>query len=121
MSVHRGIVESCDVFFYNVGLKLGVDRIHDFGVAVGLGKVTGIDLPGEARGLMPSTEWKKKTYGVPWYEGETVSVAIGQGAVWLTPIQLVQLSSFTANEGITFQPQIVNKIVGSDGKALKTF
>jgi penicillin-binding protein 2 len=121
VSVHRGIVESCDVFFYNVGLKLGVDRIHDFGVAVGLGKVTGIDLPGEARGLMPSTEWKKKTYGVPWYEGETVSVAIGQGAVWLTPIQLVQLSSFTANEGITFQPQIVNKIVGSDGKALKTF
>jgi penicillin-binding protein 2 len=121
VSIHRGIVESCDVFFYNVGLKLGVDRIHDFGVAVGLGKVTGIDLPGEARGLMPSTEWKKKTYGVPWYEGETVSVAIGQGAVWLTPIQLVQLSSFAANEGITFKPQIVNKIVGSDGKALKTF
>jgi penicillin-binding protein 2 len=121
VSVHRAIVESCDVFFYNVGLKLGVDRIHSFGTSVGLGKTTGIDLPGETRGLLPSTEWKKKAYGTPWYEGETVSVAIGQGAVWLTPIQLVQLSSFVANEGITFKPQIVNKIVGPDGKALKTF
>ena len=121
VSVHRGIVESCDVFFYNVGLKLGVDKIHSFGTAVGLGKHTGIDLPNEVRGLLPSSEWKKKTYGVPWYEGETVSVAIGQGAVWLTPIQLVQLSSFVANEGVAFKPHIVNKIIGSDGKALKTF
>lgn len=121
VSVHRAIVESCDVFFYNVGLKLGVDRIHDFGTAVGLGKLTGIDLPNEVRGLMPSSEWKKKTYGVPWYEGETVSVAIGQGAVWLTPVQLVQLASFVANEGVTFQPQIVQKIVGNEGKDLKRF
>jgi penicillin-binding protein 2 len=121
VSVHRAIVESCDVFFYNVGLKLGVDKIHNFGTAVGLGKSTGIDLPNEVNGLLPSSEWKKKTYGVPWYEGETVSVAIGQGAVWLTPIQLVQLSSFVANEGINFKPQIINKIIGSDGKTLKTF
>ena len=121
VDVHRGIVESCDVFFYNVGLRLGIDRIHDFGTAVGLGKPTGIDLPGESRGLVPSSAWKQKTYGVPWYEGETVSVAIGQGAVWLTPIQLVQLSSFVANEGVTFEPQIVHKIVGPDGKVVKTF
>ena len=121
VSAHRGIVESCDVYFYNVGLKLGVDRIHSFGTAIGLGKSTGIDLPNEVHGLLPSSEWKKKTYGVPWYEGETVSVAIGQGAVWLTPIQLVQLSSFVANEGVTFKPQIVNRIVGSDGKTLKSF
>jgi penicillin-binding protein 2 len=121
VSVHRGIVESCDVFFYNVGLKLGIDRIHEMAESVGLGKPAGIDLPGEVSGLIPSTEWKKKTYGVPWYEGETVSVAIGQGAVWLTPIQLLQLSAFVANEGVTFRPQIVNKIVGPDGKPLKTF
>lgn len=121
MNVHRGIVESCDVFFYNIGLRLGVDRIHSFGTSVGLGKPSGIDLPNEARGLLPSSEWKKKTYGVPWYEGETVSVAIGQGAVWLTPVQLAQLSSFVANEGITFKPQIVNKIVGPDGKTQKIF
>lgn len=121
VNVHRGIVESCDVFFYNIGLRLGVDRIHSFGTSVGLGKLSGIDLPNEARGLLPSSEWKKKTYGAPWYEGETVSVAIGQGAVWLTPVQLAQLSSFVANEGITFKPQIVNKIVGPDGKTQKIF
>jgi len=85
VAVHRGVVESCDVFFYNVGLKLGVDNIHEQAETMGLTKVTGIDLPGEKAGLVPSTAWKQKTYGEKWYEGETVSVAIGQGAVWLTP------------------------------------
>jgi penicillin-binding protein 2 len=121
VDVHRAIVESCDVFFYNVGLKLGVDRIHEIGSAIGLGKITGIDLPGEKQGIIPSTEWKKKTYGLPWYEGETLSVAIGQGAVWLTPIELVQLSSFVANQGVTYKPQLVNRVVGPDGKTVKTF
>ncbi|MCX5799203.1 MAG: penicillin-binding protein 2 [Proteobacteria bacterium] len=121
VAIHRGIVESCDVFFYNVGLKLGIDRIHEMADMIGLEKPTGIDLPGEKHGLVPSSEWKKKTYGEPWYEGETVSVAIGQGAVWLTPIQLVQLSTFVANEGVTFRPQIVNRIVSPEGKTIKTF
>lgn len=121
VSVGRAITESCDVFFYNVGLKLGVDRIHEMCEAVGLGKTTGIDLPGEKNGVVPSTEWKRKTFGEPWYDGETVSVSIGQGAVWLTPIQLVQLSAFVANEGVTFKPQIVNKIVSPEGKTVKVF
>jgi penicillin-binding protein 2 len=121
VSIHRAIVESCDVYFYNVGLKLGVDRIHEFGNIVGLGRATGVDLPNEQRGLMPSTEWKRKRYNQPWYEGETVSVAIGQGAVWLTPIQLAQLSSFVANDGKNFKPQIVNRIVSTEGKTVKTF
>jgi penicillin-binding protein 2 len=121
ISIHRAIVESCDVFFYNVGLKLGVDRIHEMSEAIGLTKITGIDLPGEKNGLVPSAAWKQKTYGQPWYEGETVSVSIGQGAVWLTPAQLVQLSAFVANEGVTFKPQIVNRIVSLEGKTIKTF
>jgi penicillin-binding protein 2 len=121
VSMHRGIMESCDVFFYNVGLKLGINRIHDMSEAVGLTKITGIDLPGEKNGLVPSPEWKQKTYGQPWYEGETVSVSIGQGAVWLTPIQLAQLSAFVANEGVTFKPQIVNRIASLEGKTIKTF
>ena len=107
-------MESCDVFFYNVGLKLGVDRIHEMADAIGLGKVTGIDLPAEQKGIIPSTEWKQKRFGEPWYDGETVSVSIGQGAVWLTPIQLAQLSSFVANDGKNFKPQIVNRIVSTD-------
>ena len=121
VAVHRGIVESCDVFFYNVGLKLGVDAIHEEGETMGLTKVTGIDLPGEKAGLVPSTAWKQKTYGEKWYEGETVSVSIGQGAVWLTPMQLVQMASFVANEGVTFKPQLVSRIVSPQGKVLKVF
>lgn len=121
VSIHRAIVESCDVYFYNLGLKLGVDRIHEISDLIGLGRTTGIDLPGEKGGLVPSTEWKKKTFGQPWFEGETVSVAIGQGAVWLTPVQLVQLASFVSNEGINYKPQIVNRIVSPEGKVIKTF
>ena len=121
ISVQRAITESCDVFFYITGLKLTVDRIHEMAESIGLGKSTGIDLPGEIKGFVPSTEWKERTKHEKWYEGETVSVSIGQGAVWLTPIQLVQLSSFVANEGVTFKPQIVNRIVSTEGKLIKTF
>ena len=121
VSVHKGIVQSCDVFFYNVGLRVGVDSIHEMAELIGITKPTGIDLPGEKSGLVPSTEWKKRTYGQKWYEGETVSVAIGQGAVWLTPIGLMQLASFIGNEGVTFKPQIVNRIVSPEGKVVKKF
>jgi penicillin-binding protein 2 len=121
VSVHRAIVESCDVFFYNVGLKLGVDRIHEYGKLLGMGRVTGIDLPNEQAGLIPSTEWKMRRYKQPWYEGETVSVAIGQGAVWLTPVHLAMLSSFVAADGKNFKPQLVNRIVSNEGKVIKTF
>lgn len=121
VAVHKAIVESCDVYFYNVGLKIGVDGIHEIGEKIGLTTATGIDLPGEKVGLIPSTEWKQKNFKDKWYEGETVSVSIGQGAVWLTPIQLMQLASFVANEGITFKPQIVNRIVSPKGQTIKTF
>lgn len=121
VAVHRGIVQSCDVFFYNVGLKLGVDRIHAMAESIGLSKITGIDLPGEKHGVIPSSEWKKRTFGEPWYEGETLSVAIGQGAVWLTPIELQQLAAFVANDGVTFKPQIVRRIVSPEGKVVKVF
>ena len=88
---------------------------------IGITKPTGIDLPGEKSGLVPSTEWKKRTFGEKWYEGETVSVAIGQGAVWLTPIGLMQLASFMGNEGVTFKPQIVNRIISPQGQVVKVF
>jgi penicillin-binding protein 2 len=89
--------------------------------AIGLAKITGIDLPAEQKGLVPSPEWKQKRFGQPWYEGETVSVAIGQGAVWLTPIQLAQLASFVANDGKNFKPQVVNRIVSTTGQLVKSF
>lgn len=121
VNIHRALVESCDVFFYNLGLKLGIDNIHEMGEAIGLTKVTGVDLPGEKSGLVPSSAWKVKTYGEKWYEGETVSVAIGQGAVWLTPLQLMQLAAFAANGGVTFKPQIVQRIVSPQGNVIKVF
>ena len=121
VAVRRAIVESCDVFFYNVGLKLGINRIHKMAETIGLAKATGIDLPAEQKGIIPSVEWKQKRFNQPWYEGETVSVAIGQGAVWLTPIQLAQLASFVANDGKNFKPQIVNRIVSTTGQLVKSF
>lgn len=121
VSVHRAIVESCDVFFYNVGLRLGINAIHEAGEKIGLTRLTGIDLPGEKKGLVPSPEWKQKTFNEKWYEGETVSVSIGQGAVWLTPVSLMQLAAFIGNEGVTFKPQIVNRVVAPNGKVVKVF
>jgi penicillin-binding protein 2 len=121
VSLHKGIVQSCDVFFYNTGLKTGVDNIYEMARLIGITRPTGVDLPGEKSGLVPSTEWKKRTFGEKWYEGETVSVAIGQGAVWLTPIGLMQLASFVGNEGVTFKPRIVNRIISPEGKVIIRF
>jgi penicillin-binding protein 2 len=88
VDLHKAIVHSCDVFFYNVGKQLGIDRISYYGSKLGLGRRTGIDLPGEDSGVMPSEEWKQRVFHQKWYPGETISVAIGQGAVVVTPVQL---------------------------------
>ncbi len=90
VSLHKGIVQSCDVYFYNVGNKLGIDNIAYYGDLVGYGKLTGIDLPHERTGVMPSPEWKMRTQRQKWYAGETISVSIGQGALTVTPLQLAR-------------------------------
>ena len=110
---HRPVVRR---LFLQYGPEDGGGHHPRDGGDIGITKPTGIDLPGEKSGLVPSTEWKKKTFGEKWYEGETVSVAIGQGAVWLTPIGLMQLASFVGNEGVTFKPQLVNRIVSPGRK-----
>jgi len=86
--LHSAIVHSCDVFFYNLGKQLGIDRIAYYATQMGLGRKTGIDLPGEESGLMPSEPWKQRAFHQRWYPGETISVSIGQGAVTVTPMQL---------------------------------
>jgi penicillin-binding protein 2 len=88
VNLHNAIVHSCDVFFYNVGKRLGIDRIAYYAYELGLGHRTGIDLPGEEPGLIPSEPWKEHRFGQRWYPGETISVAIGQGATTVTPLQL---------------------------------
>ena len=109
VNVHLGIVQSCDVFFYNLGNKLGIDQIAAYAEMAGIGKKTGIDLPGEAEGLMPSTKWKLRTQRQKWYAGETISVAIGQGAITVTPLQLAAAIGGIANGGNWFKPHMVRE------------
>ena len=107
IGLYRAIAESCDVFFYHVGNRLGIDNIAKYAEMVGFGKKTGIDLPGEATGLVPSTRWKLRTFRQKWYAGETISVAIGQGALTVTPLQLAYAIGGLAMGGVWHQPHIV--------------
>lgn len=107
VDVHRAIVQSCDVFFYNLGNKLGIDAIAQYAEMAGIGKKTGIDLPGEAEGLMPSSKWKLRTQREKWYAGETISVSIGQGAVTVTPLQLASAIGGIVSGGAWYRPHLV--------------
>jgi penicillin-binding protein 2 len=107
VSLHKGIVQSCDVFFYNVGNRLNIDRIAFYAEQAGLGHKTGIDLPHEAEGLVPSSRWKIRAFRQKWYPGETISVAIGQGALTVTPLQLARALGGIAAGGIWHQPHLL--------------
>ena len=107
ISLHRGIVDSCDVYFYTVGAKTGIDNLAHYGDLVGFGKSTGVDLPHEAIGVMPSSQWKLRTFRQKWYAGETPSVAIGQGALIVTPLQLARALAGLAVGGTWHRPRLV--------------
>jgi len=107
IGLHDAIVDSCNDFFYNVGEKLGIDRIAKYTTMMGLGRKTGIDLPNEDSGLIPSPEWKQRVQKTKWYAGETISVAIGQGAVGLTPIQAAWAMGGLASGGRLKQPHLI--------------
>jgi penicillin-binding protein 2 len=107
VDLHKAIVHSCDVFFYNVGKQLGIDRISFYGGNLGLGHKTGVDLPGEEPGIMPSESWKEKVFHQKWYPGETISVAIGQGAIAVTPIQLSYMIGGIITGGRFRQPHLL--------------
>jgi penicillin-binding protein 2 len=107
----RSIVLSSNVYYYSLANEMGVDTIHDFMKPLGFGQITGIDLPGEVRGVLPSTEWKRKTYKRPeqqkWYGGETISLGIGQGYNTFTMLQLATATSVLANGGVKHVPHVV--------------
>jgi penicillin-binding protein 2 len=107
VDLHKAIVESCDIFFYNVGQRLGIDRISYYASHLGLGHRTGIDLPSEETGLVPSEEWVERVFHRKWYAGETISVAIGQGAVTATPLQLARAIGGIAMGGVFKQPHML--------------
>jgi len=106
VNIHTAIRESCDVFFYTMGKMLGIDKIVYFAKGLGLGARTGIDLPAEAAGLIPSPEWEQRVFKHKWYAGETISVAIGQGANAVTPIQLAHTIGGIAMGGVFHRPHI---------------
>ncbi len=111
MDMHRAIVESSNAYFYSLANELGVDTMHDFMAPLGFGQITGIDIQGELRGVLPSQEWKRKFYKRPeqqkWYAGETISLGIGQGYNSFTMLQLAQAVATLANNGVKHQPQLV--------------
>lgn len=120
-NLKKALRESCDVYFYQLGERLGVDAIAATAKQFMLGAPLGIGLLHEKGGFIPTAEWKLKRFGKRWYHGETLPVAIGQGYVLMTPIQMASMIATVANEGSVFRPHLVKRIVDSDGKTLKEF
>lgn len=118
VDVNRALVQSCDVFFYQAGLRLGVDRLAQTANLFGLGERPGTGLSGELPGLIPTSAWKKATTGIPWQKGETLSISIGQGFDLVTPLQMAVAYAAIANGGKLWQPYVVGRIEG--GSAAET-
>ena len=108
VEIAKAIYQSCDVFFYTLAEKLGIERIAKYATMLGLGQKTGIDLPQEASGVMPSEQWKIRNFKQKWYAGETISVGIGQGAVAATPIQMARAIGAIASGGRMVRPHVTN-------------
>jgi penicillin-binding protein 2 len=121
VNLRRAMAESCDVYFYQVGLQLGVDTIARYAQSFGLGKRTGIELEHEKAGLIPTAAWKLNRFKERWQEGETLSIAIGQGFNLTTPLQVAQMISIIANGGNIYRPQLIESIKGQDGETLMQF
>jgi penicillin-binding protein 2 len=107
VDLHSAIAQSCDVYFYDLAMSMGIDRLHDFLALFGFGKRTGIDISGELNGLLPSREWKRAARNEPWFPGETLITGIGQGFVLTTPVQLATATAALASYGRRIKPHIV--------------
>lgn len=119
VNVTEGLSQSCDVFYYQAGIKAGVDKLAKYAMGCGLGKVTGILLENEKDGLIPTSAWKKKRYKESWQGGETLSVAIGQGYNLVTPLQMAVLIAAVGNGGTLYRPRIVKTIKDGSGLVIK--
>src|SRR5207253_2971875 len=110
VAVTTALKVSCDIFFYNVGARLGVDKISEWAHNLGLGEISKIDLDGEKAGIVPSTDWAAKKQHRKWYPSETISVAIGQGPLIITPLQSAVMMASVANGGTVYRPHVVRMI-----------
>ncbi|MEO6349696.1 MAG: penicillin-binding protein 2 [Candidatus Limnocylindrales bacterium] len=121
IDIKLGFGHSSDTFFYQVAGLLGIDRLGYWANQFGFGAPTGIDLPGEAKGIVPTNQWKEDTFGAPVYPGETYQAGIGQGYDVSTPIQLINAYTALANGGRLYQPQVVREVIGADGNVVRPF
>ena len=115
VSLDEALEKSCNTYFYTLGSMLDVDVINKWATALGLGVTSGIDLPHEVQGLVPSRFWKQERFGEPWYPGETISVSIGQGAVSVTPVSLAVMMATVANGGTRVVPRLLKAVRGTEG------
>jgi penicillin-binding protein 2 len=122
VDMHMSIVKSSNVYYYSLANELGVDAIHDFMKPLGFGQLTGIDINGEVRGILPSQDWKRRAYKKPeqqkWYAGETISLGIGQGYNTFTMLQLAQATATLANSGVQHKPRLIRGTQDSVTRAL---
>lgn len=120
LTLREGLAQSCNVFFYTMGAEyLGINKIADYAHRFGYGELTGIDLPGEIKGLVPTPEWKEEVYHSKWVGGDTVNVSIGQGALNVTPLQMATAFSMVVNDGIAYKPHVLKKVINSStGKVI---
>jgi penicillin-binding protein 2 len=121
VNLRRAVAESCDTYFYTVGQKVGVDRLAEFANKMGLGVLSGIEMENEKRGTVPTKEWKQRVKGEKWHDGETLSVAIGQGYNEVTPLQICLMTATIATDGVRMKPTIIDKIVDLRSGQVKTF
>ena len=113
VNLNKSIAMSVDTYYYKLAYEMGIQRLHDWMVRFGFGEQTGIDLPNEKSGIMPSPQWKKDTYNKSWLPGETISVSIGQGYFLSTPLQIANATAMTANQGYHITPHLLKSSVGS--------
>jgi penicillin-binding protein 2 len=121
LTIRPAIARSCDVFFYQVGNELGIKRLDKYAAAFGIGKRTGVDLPGETKGTLPTPAWKRQAVKDDWYSGDTIDLSIGQGFLEASPVQMLEVVSAVANGGLLYVPHFVNDARDVHGHLVKTF
>jgi penicillin-binding protein 2 len=122
VDMYWAIAKSCSVYFYQLGLLTGPTAMMHYAEDFGLNRKSGIDIPGEVAGFIPSRQWKYKTFGQPWFDGDTVNMSIGQGFLHVTPIGMCNFVSALVNNGIVYRPHVVKEIRTNDNsKVIKTF
>lgn len=121
LNFNRALAKSDNVYFYEMGNRVGIENLDKYAAYFGIGEKTGINLPGEASGIMASPEYKRKVYDEDWYLGETFDAAIGQSFTLVTPLQMAVLLSEVANGGIKYKPYVVSRIDNKDGTPKEIF